>query len=387
MKKVKGEIMNTPIEGVNYKIDKNTLVISSDAPLKAISSAVYNGGTRKANTIINHQVSEDYDHLDPQGLLRVITEKLGFKPEYTIGLMTAAPVHNASVKTLRCGEQMVAVLATAGTSNAETAGNKISNLKKHVNIGTINIVLIIDGYLEESCMVNSLITATEAKTAALNELDIRSSSYDKQATGTTSDAIVVAATMRGEPVSYAGTATTLGEAIGICVKEAIKESLEKDNIIPHRTLENRLLERKITPQELVNTALEMFIPHPGIEDERSAANMLMEGLNEAFTDVNVSSFIMAGLRLEEDGQNGLIPNLQKKAFEKDPVFLLADEMLGMALANYVAGTKGLVEYIRFDRAKPGITKDLGPFLDDVICALVASVSSNMYTRAACKEKQ
>jgi alpha-ribazole phosphatase CobZ len=193
--------------------------------------------------------------------------------------------------------------------------------------------------------------------------------------------------MRGEPVSYAGTATTIGEAIWICVKEAIKESLEKDNITPHRALENRLLERKIHPKELVDMALEMFVPHPGIEDKRSAAHMLMEGLNEAFTDVNVSSLIMAGLRLEEDGQNGLIPNLQKKAFEKDPVFLLADEMLGMALANYVAGTKGLVEYIRFDRAKPGITKDLGPFLDDVICALVASVSSNMYTRAACKEKQ
>jgi phosphatidylglycerophosphatase A len=53
----------------------------------------------------------------------------------------------------------------------------------------------------------------------------------------------------------------------------------------------------------------------------------------------------------------------------------------MAIANYIAGAKGIFEFIRFDQAKPGILKKLGPILNDAIGGLIAGVSSNMYTRA------
>ncbi len=90
---------------------------------------------------------------------------------------------------------------------------------------------------------------------------------------------------------------------------------------------------------------------------------------------------MAGLRLEEDGKRGLIPGISKREFEKDPRGLVADEVLGMAIANYIAGSKGVFEYVRFDKAKPGILKKLGPVADDVIAGLLGGVSSNMYTHA------
>jgi phosphatidylglycerophosphatase A len=38
----------------------------------------------------------------------------------------------------------------------------------------------------------------------------------------------------------------------------------------------------------------------------------------------------------------------------------------MSVANYAAGTLGIFEYMRFDRAKPGVLKKLGPFVDDVV---------------------
>jgi len=37
--------------------------------------------------------------------------------------------------------------------------------------------------------------------------------------------------------------------------------------------------------------------------------------------------------------------------------------------------------LRFDKLKPGIIKELGPFMDDVIAGLIGGVSSSMYTRA------
>ena len=61
--------------------------------------------------------------------------------------------------------------------------------------------------------------------------------------------------------------------------------------------------------------------------------------------------------------------------------LVADELLGMTIANYIAGAKGIFEFIRFDKAKPGILKKLGPITNDAIGGLIAGVSSNMYTRA------
>ena len=45
------------------------------------------------------------------------------------------------------------------------------------------------------------------------------------------------------------------------------------------------------------------------------------------------------------------------------------------------GYKGLFDYVRYDKAKPGILARLGPFLDDALAGLIGGVSANMYTRA------
>jgi len=61
--------------------------------------------------------------------------------------------------------------------------------------------------------------------------------------------------------------------------------------------------------------------------------------------------------------------------------LVTDELLGITIANYIAGAKGIFEFIRFDQTKPGILKKLGPIVNDAIGGLIAGASSNMYTRA------
>jgi alpha-ribazole phosphatase CobZ len=146
------------------------------------------------------------------------------------------------------------------------------------------------------------------------------------------------------------------------------------------------LEKKgITLKSLIDTALELFVPHPGVETEEEAAEMLREEFLETLSDVNVSCLEVACFRAQEDAEKGMIPGLSKERFMGRPG-LIADELFGLAIANYIAGVRGIFEFTRFDQAKPGILKKLGPITNDAIGGLVAGVSSNMYTRAFRKAK-
>ena len=141
------------------------------------------------------------------------------------------------------------------------------------------------------------------------------------------------------------------------------------------------LEKKgITLNDLVETALELFVPHPGLETEEVAAEMFREEFLDTLSDVNVSTLEVACFRAQEDAENGLIPGLSQERFNGRPG-LVADELLGLAIANYIAGVRGIFEFTRFDQAKPGILKRLGPITNDAVGGLVAGVSSNVYTRA------
>ncbi|MGB9959984.1 MAG: alpha-ribazole phosphatase CobZ [Candidatus Bathyarchaeales archaeon] len=141
-----------------------------------------------------------------------------------------------------------------------------------------------------------------------------------------------------------------------------------------------LEERGITLNDLVNTALELFVPHPGVETKEKAAELLKKGFIEALSDVNVSCLEVASFLLEEEAKNGRVPGLTSEIFFGRPG-LVADELLGIAIANYIAGAKGIFEFVRFDQNKPGVLKKLGPIVNDAIGGLIAGVSSNMYTEA------
>jgi alpha-ribazole phosphatase CobZ len=136
----------------------------------------------------------------------------------------------------------------------------------------------------------------------------------------------------------------------------------------------------VTLDDLIETGLELFVPHPGVETRDVAAEIFREEFYHALSDVNVSCLEVACFRAEEDARSGLIPGLTKERFMGRPG-LVADELLGMTIATYIAGAKGIFEFIRFDQAKPGILKKLGPISNDAIGGLIAGVSSNMYTNA------
>jgi alpha-ribazole phosphatase CobZ len=136
----------------------------------------------------------------------------------------------------------------------------------------------------------------------------------------------------------------------------------------------------ISIQDLIDAALEMYVPHPGIETPQKAAKILEEEIISALSDPNVATLITAAFHAQEDAEKGLIPGLTMEYFMGRPG-LVADELIGIAISTYIAGAKGMFEYVRFDQAKPGILKKLGPLTNDPIGALIAGAASNMYTRS------
>jgi len=137
----------------------------------------------------------------------------------------------------------------------------------------------------------------------------------------------------------------------------------------------------ITYEEMESAAMEFYIPHPGIENLEKAKTVFKREFDYAVSDPNLQLLIYAAFLLEKEGEKGNLPGISKKSFEKDLSFIIADEILGEAVADYIAGSKGKLEFVRFDKNKPGILKTLGPFADDIIGGLIGGVSANMYSRA------
>ena len=197
-------------------------------------------------------------------------------------------------------------------------------------------------------------------------------------TGTTSDALAILCP-KGETGKYAGTASETGIAVAKAVRSAVAQSTRKWNKQSGRakTAFEKLDELGVGEAQMWDAALGLYFPAPGWELE-TVHSMFKRHLKNLEKDVNVNSMIYAAIRLEEQGNAMKLPGLEDM-FQDDPVHLVADELLGIALSQYIAGTKGLFEYIRYDKSKPGILGTLGPFLDDIVGSVIGSVMSNIYT--------
>ncbi len=162
------------------------------------------------------------------------------------------------------------------------------------------------------------------------------------------------------------------------LKKGQAKELEGD--ITH-SIVDILEEEGITVDMLVDTGLALYAPHPGLETREIAEKRFRDELDLAISDPNLCMLIYSGILLEHEGRQGRLPNISRSSYERDLTFIIADEVIGMSIAKYISGDKGMFEFVRFDKQKPGILSELGPFMDDVIGGLIGGVSANMYTRA------
>jgi adenosylcobinamide hydrolase len=212
--------------GVRLLLKEDRIETSTPELVYVLSSAVHPGGFSYANHIVNWKVPLAYQGHDPVRDLILQCEKWGCDPAGTIGLMTAAKLTHASMKEIAGDRFNLLCCTTVGTRNAARAGLPRSTFSAYA-AGTINTILLIDGQMTESAMVNAIITATEAKSAALQQLGITEEANGQLATGTTTDAIVIGVSQAAAwdaLHAYAGAATTIGCAIGEAVYETVLEA-------------------------------------------------------------------------------------------------------------------------------------------------------------------
>ena len=359
-----------------------TAVIRLSEKMEVLGSAVKNSGHTVTDTLFITQVPHDYVTEDPVADIEKIMEKHKI-PSDAVGFMTAAEVKYvfSTIETEYNGMRTFAA-ATAGLSNQVVAGELLENweerhklsMERHRMLvgGTINIIGISPVPLTDAAKINIMNPMIEAKSAALSILGYRE-------TGTTSDAIAIVSPIGDERESYAGTGMPIGISMARSVKAAVISNLVKRGDYPYMGTFMDVLKGKGITQELMwEAALELYIPNPdwNTADLKRRFELKIGILSK---DINVSSLIQGAVALEEIGSKDCICAMPRGMFAKDPIHLIADEIIGMQIAQYIAGTRGIFEFHRFDRHKPGIISKLGPFMDDMLCGLIGGVMSSIYT--------
>jgi adenosylcobinamide amidohydrolase len=166
---------------------------------------------------------------------------LPFQKCATLG--TAANMNNAAICHERFQDLEVVTVCTGGVEgNAGRAGDPASYYEPQeesaderaekgggLEPGTINAMIFINRELLPGAMVTAVLTATEAKTAALQELEIPSRYSEGLATGTGTDQIAVASRLGGRAIAFAGKHSKVGELIGRTMHDAVLRTLSLQN--------------------------------------------------------------------------------------------------------------------------------------------------------------
>jgi adenosylcobinamide amidohydrolase len=178
-------------------------------------------------------------------LMKRLLVAIGVSYEDSALLTTAVTMEHAALSEKSYKEFKVSCFATAGVKNnalrmGTDEGDWVERKGLYQNtLGTINIILLTNVNLTDGAMARAVITATEAKTAALQDLDIRSTLTPKrQATGTgTDDIIIVSGPKIGDPIQCTKGHTKMGELIAVSTKTAVTEAMKKhDRSLTFRNL-------------------------------------------------------------------------------------------------------------------------------------------------------
>ncbi|MEE9367615.1 MAG: adenosylcobinamide amidohydrolase [Pontiella sp.] len=202
--------------------------IEFDTPRRVLSSAVLNGGAVRASHLLNLKVNGDSRAIEPpEKTLAAYCVDAGWRGT-TVGMMTATSMDSLRVAKESADGIEIAVLATSGLSNPRRAGDRAECRRMVMEsepVGTINIIAITSAILTDAAMVEALMIVTEAKSAVLQEADVRSPVSSGIATGTGTDAIAVVSGHGPQEVRYCGKHVLFGEILGRLAASAVRLSI------------------------------------------------------------------------------------------------------------------------------------------------------------------
>lgn len=283
-----------------YDFITKTLVVDLNTPQKVLSTL--EGMRTGVRTVGNHYAAPPCWWLDPHSGLETLQQQVLptiDRPLVSTSLLfTGADMDHLAVETADFREMRVVALVTAGVrSNAMRLSRDTGN---YYEPGTINIILMTSMRLSERAMSRALVTATEAKTAALWDLDIRSSYTPRRfaATGTGTDNLIVVQNSGAETaIDNSGGHTKMGELIATAVYRGVLRAIEKQNgLIADRPVTARLAERRIEIERLVAAT-----PLPA----KLTRAALTAAIHEALERPEVVNLVSAAMSLDDAAGRGL----------------------------------------------------------------------------------
>ncbi|WP_289022244.1 helical backbone metal receptor [Desulfobacter postgatei] len=285
-----------------FDYPNRTLAVDLKTPMTVLSTL--EGWRNNITTVGNHYTPPPTwipGHLAGTDAVRIrILDAIGKKAETTALVMTGVDMGNLSIRTETFKEMKVTALVTAGVmSNALRMGTDEGMFYEP---GTINILILTNMRLTPRAMSRAIISTTEAKTALLEDLDIRSSTSgaNHPATGTGTDNILVVAG-QGLPIDNAGGHTKMGELIAKAVYAGVENAIKKQNgILSGRHVIQRLKERNISIYELTAKA------RCNCRQKKSEFNSMVEHL---LLNKEISGFMESALSLSDAYECGQVKNL------------------------------------------------------------------------------
>jgi alpha-ribazole phosphatase CobZ len=343
------------IKDAQINIESEAFIIQREKGFLSLSNVNNNFSTIK--TIINHSSYNDIQNKE-EYIHKFIENKNVLNPASVI--LTGASISESAVET----SNYVTAIVSAHAFNPLGAGEVVNtNCDDKWSISTI---LIINNDLSHKSLLNVYSCAERAKVAALWDLDVRNSSGDIS-TGNFNDSLIVACTGKNDKeIDNAELQSLVMKCVRKATKKAILNSGYKKEVLDY------IEGIGIKIEDLVDAGMELCV---GVEKSEELYEKLHKQILKSLEDLNVVSFIIAGIRLEEDYAKHRVTGIN---VDDDPAYLYSDEVFGMSVANQIAGTKAIFNFKRYDEEKPGIIGKLGPVLDDVFAGLIAGCMSKIF---------
>jgi adenosylcobinamide amidohydrolase len=296
-------------------------------PHRVISTCSINGGLRDdLGVLLNHQSCEPCNHkrpstgkaiTQPEAYLKSVCLEESLDHRACASLGTAANMNYAAVEEMSFKGFTVVAVTTGGVEgNAGRAGDDARYYESHGKFiheddpekqpvpGTINTMLFINKTLTRGAMVRAIVTATEAKTVALQELNVNSRYSNGTATGTGTDQIGIASLLGDEfPLTGSGKHTKLGELIGKTVKKSVMKTLALQNKLTaqgQRSVKIHI-ERFGTDKKRMQEGICQHL-------DREKTGVLMNNFDSVDRDPLAVAAVAALVHLRDEFAWGILPN-------------------------------------------------------------------------------
>jgi alpha-ribazole phosphatase CobZ len=350
------------IEDIKLKKDDHTTILYRDEGFKIIGNSTIGCGIDTVKSIVYHGLKNREAPL-PYKDGEVSREEINKeKEEYMKAIFEYKEVK----------EPIAAILSPAELVKFEDITNKnVTALVTTYNEQKlfVSILVLVDSNLDEKTLIKLFKATIDAKNAALWDMGVINHFSFDPLDLEDNESILIASKGSADTVTP-DELYMLIKNVQKSVREAVRKSLSHSGF-PKDVL-TYMKDVGVEVDDLVDAGMELVV---GVEKTQEIRHKLKKQIYHSLEDLNVVSFIIAGIRLEEDYEKHRVMGVD---VEDDPAYLYSDEVFGMSVATQIAGTKAIFNFKRYDEAKPGIINKLGPVLDDIFAGLIAGCMSKVF---------